>query len=158
MIGVRIKDRESSVLENFEGMEYFPIDENWRLTAHYQLFDEPKVLQTPTILGTVIEEEILGEVVLRVGGETHSLQPSGDPSKGFFLVFGDETNGLETYGGGRFLSTEPVQRDGSLIVDFNKAYSPPCVFTPYATCPLPPAENKLPFAVDAGEKMFGATH
>ncbi|MCP4202323.1 MAG: DUF1684 domain-containing protein [bacterium] len=158
MIGVRLKDRESRLLTEFEGMEYFPIDEDWRLVGRYELFDEPRVLRTPNILGTVSGEEIFGEVVLEVGGERHSLQPSGDPEDGFFLVFGDQTNGSQTYGGGRFVYAEPVGDDGTVVVDFNKAYCPPCVFTPYATCPLPPPENRLPFRVEAGEKMFGAAH
>ncbi len=157
MIGIRLKDRESPVLTGFTGMEYFPIDASWRLTARYELFDQPRILRTPNVLGTVSEEEIAGEVVFEVGGESYRLLPSGD-SEGFFLVFGDGTNGSETYGGGRFLYTGPVEADGSVIVDFNKAYSPPCVFTPHATCPLPPAENKLPIRIEAGEKTFGGAH
>ncbi len=158
MIGVRLKDRESSVLAEFEGMEYFPIDESWRLIGRYVLFDEPRVLRTPNVLGTVTEEEINGEIRFDLGGEVRSLRSSGDPAEGFFVVFGDRTNGSETYGGGRFVHTEPVQADGTVVIDFNKAYCPPCVFTPYATCPLPPPENKLGLRVEAGEKMFGARH
>ena len=158
MIGVRLKDRESSVLAEFEGMEYFPIDETWRLTGRYVLFDEPRVLRTPNVLGTVTEEEIYGEIRFEIGGEMRSLRSSGDPAEGFFVVFGDRTNGSETYSGGRFVHTEPVQADGTVVIDFNKSYCPPCVFTPYATCPLPPLENKLSLRVEAGEKMFGVRH
>lgn len=158
MIGIRLKDRENSVLERFDGMSYFPIDLSRRVVARYELFDQPRILETPNVLGTVSEETIHGEVVFELDGETFKLQPSGDPADGFFLVFGDRTNGAETYGGGRFLYTEPVAEDDSVVVDFNKAYCPPCVFTPYATCPLPPAANKLALRVEAGEKMFGAAH
>ncbi|MFQ5525923.1 MAG: DUF1684 domain-containing protein, partial [Thermoanaerobaculia bacterium] len=158
MTGVRVKDRESPVLAAFEGMDYFPVDAGWRKNARYELFDKPRLLETPNVLGTVSEEEILGQVVFEVDGEAHSLLPSGSPDDGFFLVFGDRTNGAETYGGGRFLYSGPVEADGSVVVDFNKAYSPPCVFTPYATCPLPPAENKLAIRIEAGEKTFGTGH
>lgn len=158
MIGIRVKDSESPVLASFEGMEYFPVDPAWRLDARYELFEEPRILRTPNVLGTVNEEQIFGEVIFEAGGERHSLVPSGKAEEGFFLVFGDATNGAETYGGGRFLYAEPVADDNSVEVDFNKAYSPPCVFTPYATCPLPPAENKLAIRIEAGEKTFAAGH
>lgn len=158
MIGIRLKDSENPVLTEFGGMSYFPIDGSWRLVGRYERFAEPKVLRTPNVLGTETEEEIGGEIRFEVGGEAFSLQPSGDPAEGFFLVFGDRTNGAETYGGGRFLYTEPVAADGSVVIDFNKAYCPPCVFTPYATCPLPPAANKLSLRIEAGEKMFGGAH
>ena len=110
------------------------------------------------MLGDVSEEEIEGEVVFTVDGVEYRLQPSGSPEEGFFLVFGDRTNGDETYGGGRFLYTDAVAEDGTLVVDFNRSYCPPCVFTPWATCPLPPPENKLAVRIEAGEKMFGAAH
>lgn len=158
LIGVRVKDSASPVLASFEGMEYFPADPAWRLDARYELFEEPRILRTPNVLGTVNEEQIFGEVTFEAGGERYSLLPSGNPEDGFFLVFADATNGVETYGGGRFLYTEPVAADNSVEVDFNKAYSPPCVFTAYATCPLPPAENKLPLRIVAGEKTFNAGH
>jgi uncharacterized protein (DUF1684 family) len=158
MIGIRLKDSENPVLTGFSGMSYFPIDGSWRLVGRYERFAEPKVLRTPNVLGTETEEEIGGEVRFEFDGKAFSLQPSGDPAEGFFLVFGDRTNGAETYGGGRFLYTEPVAEDGSVVIDFNKAYCPPCVFTPYATCPLPPAANKLELRIEAGEKMFGEAH
>ncbi len=91
-------------------------------------------------------------------GAEHRLQPLGDPSGELFVVFADATNGGETYGGGRFLYAGPPDDERRLVVDFNKAYNPPCVFTPYATCPLPPPGNRLALAVRAGEKSFGGAH
>ena len=158
MIGIRLKDSESPLLSAFEGMSYFPIDGAWRLTGRYELFAEPRILRIPDVLGSVTEEEIHGELSFGFGGETYRLQPSGDPAEGFFVVFGDRTNGHETYGGGRFLYTDPVAEDGTVVMDFNRAYCPPCVFTPYATCPLPPPVNKLALRIEAGEKMFGEVH
>jgi len=155
LVGIRLKDSANPVLANFEGMNYFDIDPSWHLVGRYELFDEPKVLRTPNVLGTVSEEEIYGAVVFERNGEEYRLEPSGKPENGFFLVFGDQTNGRETYGGGRFLYSEPVAEDGTVVVDFNKAYCPPCVFTPYATCPLPAPQNKLAVRIEAGEKNFG---
>jgi uncharacterized protein (DUF1684 family) len=95
-------------------------------------------------------------VVFEVGGRPYRLDAVQEPgSEDLFLIFGDETNGVETYGGGRFLYASPADKDGRVVVDFNKAYNPPCVFTPYATCPLPPRQNRLALRVEAGEKKFG---
>lgn len=156
-LGIRVKDRASPLLTGFEGMDYFPVDPEWQLTARYEPYDAPREIEVPNILGTTSLERSPGALVIEVDGETYELQPTGDPSKGLFLVFGDGTNGAETYGGGRFLEMPPPTA-GPVFVDLNRAYNPPCVFTPYATCPLPPAQNKLPFAIRAGEKMFAGTH
>jgi len=97
----------------------------------------------------------LGE--LRARGGTHRLIAFDDTGDGrLFFVFGDRTNGRETYGGGRFLYSDPP-RDGRVVLDFNRAYNPPCVFTPWATCPLPPPGNRLPVAIEAGEKKYAGT-
>ena len=95
-----------------------------------------------------------GVVELDIGGRAHRLAALESEAGRLWLVFGDETNGTETYGGGRFLVTGPVQPDGSVEVDFNLAYNPPCVFSPYATCPLPPDGNRLPVRIEAGERAF----
>jgi uncharacterized protein (DUF1684 family) len=97
-------------------------------------------------------------LVFTVQGTECRLTPQGRRGEPLFLVFGDRTNGKTTYGGGRFLVTEPAGADGTVIVDFNRAYNPPCVFTPYATCPVPSPDNLLPVAVTAGEKMWGEPH
>lgn len=156
-LGIRVKDGASPLLEGFEGMEYFEVDPAWELVALYEPYDTPREIEVPNILGTTSVEKSPGVLVIEVGGETHRLEPIGDPSKGLFLIFGDRTNGGETYGGGRFLEMPPPTA-GPVIVDFNRAYNPPCVFSPYATCPLPPAQNKLPFDIRAGETMFGQSH
>ncbi len=93
-------------------------------------------------------------VELVIDGQVRRLACARGGSGRLWLVFGDETNGGETYGGGRFLVTGPVQPDGRVEVDFNLAYNPPCVFSPYATCPLPPDGNRLPLRIEAGERAF----
>lgn len=154
LVGIRVKDRKAELLETFEGMDSFPIDPSWRLEGRYTSYDEPQTMMIPNVLGTASEAEILGEIEFEHEGAKFVLKGTGNPEESFFLVFGDKTNGHGTYGGGRFLYTEAVTEDGTVVADFNKAYNPPCVFTPYATCPLPPADNRLTFGVGAGEKSF----
>jgi uncharacterized protein (DUF1684 family) len=110
------------------------------------------MIRVPNVLGDVSETPATGEVRTTIGGQGISLVAvGGDPAKGFFLIFSDPTRKSETYPAGRFLDTGPV-KDGQVTLDFNYAYNPPCALTPYATCPLPPAQNQLTVAVPAGEK------
>lgn len=150
---VRVKDSDSEVRRDFKGVDRFPVDPAWRILARWEPYDPPKVLKIGNVLGQVSSEPLYGAIEFSYEGQSYELHASGKPSEGLFLVFGDATNGDTTYGGGRFLSLDPPE-DGTILVDFNRAYDPPCVFTPYATCPLPPDENELPFAVTAGEKMW----
>jgi uncharacterized protein (DUF1684 family) len=156
--GVRLKDAESEALAAFEGLDYFPVDRAWRIEARFDQYDEPRTLRVPNILGSSTEQSSPGVAVFVIGGREYRLSPIGGPEEELFFVFGDQTNGHETYGGGRFLYPDGPSAAGSLILDFNKAYSPPCVFTAYATCPLPPRENKLASRIDAGEKVYGSGH
>lgn len=153
-IGVRVKDRESPALVAFEGIESFDVDPRWRVEARFVPYDPPKPIAVPTVLGTMSEQESPGAVEMRVAGRTHRLDvlPGGDDE--YFIVFGDATNARETYGGGRFLVAAAADSEGRVVLDFNRAYNPPCAFTPYATCPLPPPQNRLELAVRAGEKNY----
>jgi len=155
---VRIKDADSEVRRQFTGIERFPVDPAWRVVARLVTAGAPATIAVPNALGQVDEEPCPGYLEFEHGGQTLRLLPMGDPGGPLFIVFGDATSGQQTYGGGRFLGTEPVGEDGTVVLDFNRATNPPCVFTPYATCPLPPAGNVLPVAVTAGEKMWGAMH
>ncbi len=153
-LGVRVKDSEAATLKAFHGLDYFPLDRKWRLEGRFEAAAEVKEVPIPNALG--FDEPILspGHVVFTLDGQEHRLLALDDTGDGrLFLVFGDKTNGGETYGGGRFLYTDPPQA-GRVSIDFNRAYNPPCVFTPYATCPLPPRENRLPMRIEAGEKSF----
>lgn len=156
-LAVRLKDRESAVLTGFTGVEDYPIDEAWRLPGRFEWHDPPKEIQVPNVLGGSYPTPSPASVVFRVDGEEYRLdlwKDSDDPAN-FFTAFGDATNGGATYGGGRFLWVDAPGEDGWTVVDFNEAYNPPCVFTPYATCPIPPRQNRLPFEVEAGEKVWG---
>lgn len=152
-VGVRVKDRESAALEAFHGLDTYPIEKAWRVEARFEPYDPPKTIKIPNILGQVADEPSPGQVVFDWQGKTYRLDTLGDPEEGLSLIFADKTNGKETYGAGRFLDTGPV-RDGKVVVDFNLAYNPPCAFTAFATCPLPPSQNRLALRVEAGEKRY----
>lgn len=154
--GVRAKDRDAATLKNFKGVESFPTDPTWRFQARFEKYSPAKKVEVPNVLGTPETQDSPGAVVFSKEGKTWRLDALFDGRGGeLFLIFGDETNSKETYGGGRFLATPPPAKDGTVVVDFNRAYNPPCVFTPYATCPLPPAQNRLAMRVTAGEKTYG---
>ncbi len=151
---LRVKDRESEVRKRFTGIDRYPVQSDWRIVADYERYIPPKKVIVPDVLGHNNEEECHGAIVFEWQGSTHRLEPLGMWDDELFLVFADETSGRDTYGGGRFVYTG-IPENGKVVVDFNKAYNPPCVFTPYATCPLPSPDNVLPFPVTAGEKNWG---
>jgi uncharacterized protein (DUF1684 family) len=155
-IGVRLKDSESEQLRNFQGVDTYPIDAKWRIEATLEPHDPPGTISIVNVLGDESEEPSPGTLTFTAGGKTHTLHPIGEPGdEQLFLVFADKTSGKDTYGGGRFLVVDAPGEDGRVEIDFNKAYNPPCVFSPYATCPLPPEQNLLTIAVTAGEKNYG---
>jgi len=155
-IGIRLRDRESRFLKDFSGIEMFPLDSTWRVKAKLDPYDPPKIIEVPNVLGTVNESKSPGALVFSIGNTEYRLDPLGElPDKPLFLIFADQTNGVATYGAGRFLSVAAPDSLGYTVIDFNKAYNPPCAFTAYATCPLPPSQNVLAIEVTAGEKNYG---
>ena len=152
-VGVRVKDRESAALQAFHGLDTYPAAPAWRIEARFEPYDPPRTIGIPNVLGQVTDAPAPGAVVFDLQGKTHRLDALGDPKEGLSLIFADQTNGKDTYGAGRFLETGPV-KDGKVVVDFNLAYNPPCAFTAFATCPLPPAQNRLALRVEAGEKRY----
>lgn len=158
-IGLRSKDADAESLKHFLGIDFFDIDPSWRVEARWVTFDKPQPLEIPDVVGTIYKLQVPGKAVFEHAGKTYELLPMNEDTKeGLFFVFADKTSGKITYGGGRFLDTD-APKDGKLILDFNLAYDPPCAFTPYATCPLAPPENRLKVAVEAGEKKYrGSSH
>lgn len=154
---LRWKDSQAETLTTFPGIERFPVNPGLRLEG--RLERSTTRLEIPTVMGYSEQEISPGQAVFDYQGQTYRLHLTGDPEdQKFFLVFSDETSGKESYAAGRFLYVERLEND-RLLLDFNKAYLPPCAFTPYATCPRPPRGNSLPFAVPAGEKnLVGADH
>jgi len=150
--GIRLKDLDSQAARNFHDLAFFPLDLNYRVTAKWVPSDGKKTVDVPTVLGDVSPTPVAGTVVFKINGQEFQLTDlGGDPSKGLFIVFNDLTAKTETYPGGRFLDTDPVV-NGTVVLDFNRAYNPPCAVTPYATCPLAPKENRLTIALPVGEK------
>jgi uncharacterized protein (DUF1684 family) len=156
-LAVRIRDEESPARTTFTGIASFPIDERWRFQARFEPYDPPRTAEVPTIVELVESYLVPGALAFDHGGQTHRIEAFLEEGEtDLFLVFGDLTNRGETYGGGRYMYVPPPDERGLVVVDFNKAYNPPCVFTPFATCALPLAQNRLPIRVEAGEKLYRA--
>lgn len=151
-LGIRLKDLDSAAARNFHDLVFFPLDLNYRVTAKWVPSDGKKTVDVPTVLGDVSPTQVAGTAVFKINGQEFQLTDlGGDPAKGLFIVFNDLTAKTDTYPGGRFLDTDPVA-NGTVVLDFNRAYNPPCAVTPYATCPLAPKENRLTVAIPVGEK------
>ncbi|MEO6873170.1 MAG: DUF1684 domain-containing protein [Chthoniobacterales bacterium] len=151
--GIRVKDSESKSRTEFKGQNWYPIDQSYRVKAHLQALPKPKELLVPNVLGGHFKMKSPGLLHFKLAGKELSFQPVLEDDGSLFIIFRDATNDTETYSAGRFLHADkPV--NGEAILDFNKAENPPCAFTPYATCPLPPAGNDLPVAIKAGEKRY----
>jgi uncharacterized protein (DUF1684 family) len=154
-LAVRIRDRDSAVRREFAGLEYYPVDRAWRIEARFEPHDPPKAMPVPTVLGRDETYRMPGALSFEIDGAGAQLEAFLEtPATDLFIVFGDRTNGEETYGGGRYLHADFADDRGIVVLDFNKAYNPPCVFTPFATCALPLPENRLPIRVEAGEKSY----
>ena len=151
---LRVKDSESAVRMSFDGIERFPVKKKWRVPARLEPYDPPRRLTIPNAMGFDEVVDCRGALVFEIDGKEYRLEPMSEADGEMFIVFGDATSGHDTYGGGRFVYIESPDREGKTYIDFNRAYNPPCVFTPYATCPLPHAENILPVRVEAGEKNW----
>jgi uncharacterized protein (DUF1684 family) len=151
-IGIRVKDEESDAVRQYRGPVFFPLDLSYRVTAAWVPSDGKQTVDVPNVLGDVTPTPIAGTAVFKVNGQELRLTDLGGDATGeLFFVFSDPTSRTNTYPGGRFLKAGPVS-NGTVIIDFNRAYNPPCSVTPYATCPLAPKENRLTMAIPAGEQ------
>ncbi len=151
---VRLKDREARTLRFFAGLHWYEIDERFRVTAEFEPFSEPKDVLVPNVLGGSFKMKSPGVLRFRIGSRTFTLEPVvEDGEKQLFIIFRDLSSKKASYGAGRFLYSE-LPRDGKVILDFNEAENPPCAYTPFATCPLPPAQNRLDVEIPAGERKY----
>lgn len=151
--GIRLKDNQSKTRLDFKGQKWFPVDESYKVTARLEAYPEPKELLVPNVLGNQSKEKSPGLLKFTLKGKECSLQPILEEDGSLFLVFRDTSNYKTSYNAGRFLHADkPV--DGETELDFNRAENPPCAFTPFATCPLPPPGNELAVEVSAGEKRY----
>jgi len=154
-LGIRLRDDDSDLLHAFKGLERYPVDPGYRVEAVLEPGGSSSQVSITNVLGQTYRRPSPGMLVFTLDGREQRLIPIiEDGSDELFIIFADATSGKETYGGGRFLYAKHPDDDGKVILDFNKAYNPPCVFTPYATCPLPPEQNVLPLAIRAGEKNY----
>jgi len=153
---IRLKDKNNKNRREFTGLKWYPIRENYRVTATFVEYDPPKQVQVPNILGQSENLPSPGYASFTLNGKKLRLEPvlEEPDAKELFFIFRDLTSGEGTYPSGRFLYAE-MPKEGKIVLDFNKAYNPPCAFTPYATCPLPPKQNKLPVRIEAGEMNYG---
>lgn len=155
---LRIKDSEADTRKHFLGLDYFPVDPTWRIVATWVPFDPPHKLKIGSVIGTIDTVDVPGKAVFTRDGHTFELLPYQEEKGGpLFFVIADRTSGKETYGAARFMDVA-LPKDGKVILDFNLAFNPPCAFTPYATCPLAPPENRLNLRVTAGEEKYRGGH
>jgi uncharacterized protein (DUF1684 family) len=151
--GIRLKDNNSRLRKEFTGLDYFPVSEDYRIRT--RLVPDAKKIPISNVLGQIADTPSPGYVEFEIHGQKLRLTPVEESPNELSFIFRDLTAGKETYGSGRFLDAE-LGKDGEVVLDFNKAYNPPCAFTPYATCPLPPKENRLAVRIEAGELKYGA--
>jgi uncharacterized protein (DUF1684 family) len=152
-LAIRMRDTQSRMRKEFTGLRWLPIREHYRVTAKWTAYDQPRKIAIPNILGQTEQLPSPGFATFTLNGQTLRLEPvlEGDQ---LFFIFRDQTALKTTYGAGRFLYSA-LPKDGKVVLDFNKAYNPPCAFTPYATCPLPPKQNRLAVKIEAGELRYG---
>ena len=158
--GLRIKDSKAPARTQFHGLRWYPPDETYRVQAKWIPYNPPHQVAIPTILGTEVKSDVPGAAEFTLDGKMLRLEPilESPDEKELFFILRDTTSTTETYGAGRFLYTplpdHGLTQPGELVLDFNRAQNPPCAYTPYATCPLPPPQNRLPIAIPAGQQRY----
>ena len=151
---LRVKHADAPTRTRFKGIDYWPAAVDWRVPGRFVPHPPGRTLAIANIIGTTDDVPNPGAIEFERDGRTYRIEALDEGDGGLFLVFADRTNGHGSYGAGRFLDAAKPDAHGRVALDFNRAYNPPCAFTPFATCPLPPAENRLDLAIDAGEKSY----
>ena len=152
---IRLRDLQSAMRRGFTGLTYYPLSETYRVDATFTAYPEPRKIRIPNVLGQNPEMVSPGVVTFTLNGQAIRLEPvyETDEKKDLFFIFKDATSRDTTYPAGRFLHS-PLPQNGHATIDFNLAYNPPCAFTDFATCPLPPKQNQLAIRIEAGEKAY----
>jgi len=151
--GLRVRDKNSPARLRFKGLKWFPARENYRIIATFTAYDEPKEIRIMNVLGDELKLKTPGLLTFTLNGQKFELRPVIEDEKKLFIIFRDLTAGKTTYPAGRFLYAD-LPKDGKVVLDFNRAENPPCAFTEFATCPLPPRQNFMNTAINAGEMRF----
>jgi uncharacterized protein len=158
---LRLKDKHCPLLQSFTGLNWFPVDDSFNLTARFIPYDSPKQFDSQNVLGDPIKLDITGYVLFTLRGQEYRLEAESNRDGSLFIVFRDLTSGKLTYPASRFLDTEAPKDspNGKTVqLDFNKAYNPPCAYNPYTTCPIPLPANRLRIEIPAGEKLYKHPH
>lgn len=155
--GVRLWDRTHERRTSFAGRRWYPINEDMCVQGRFTAYEPPRPIEISNILGDVEEMQAAGSVEFELAGQKQSLEALSTKGEQLFIILRDMTSGQSSYGMGRFLVTDGPQ-DGAVMLDFNRVYNPPCAFTDFATCPMPPRQNHLPIAIEAGELMTSNEH
>lgn len=154
-LAVRTRWPQAESRTGFKGLDYYPFSADWRVLARFEPHPEGRTMPIGSVLGDITEEPNPGAVAFEFDGQTFRLEAiASEGDEELFFIFADRTSGRETYGAGRMLYAPLPDENGLTVLDFNRAYSPPCAFTAYSTCPLPPPENRLDVTVTAGEKNY----
>jgi uncharacterized protein len=156
IVGIRLRDIESVGVKDFKGITRYPTNSDWRCEAIVEKSTEPKMIDISNVLGQTTPQASHGTLVFEIKGEEYRLDAIDGGKDELFIIFGDQTNEHDTYPSGRYIYVKRPDEFGKTILDFNKSYNPPCAFTPFATCPLPPNQNVLSVAITAGEKNYSA--
>lgn len=154
VMSIRLRDLSHPMLNEKLNIDFFQPNKSLVLHGKFIEYDLIKSRKTNNIIGAEFSEPVPGVIKFKIKNKEFSLEPTIAPSGNFFVVFADETNGKQTYGGGRFLYINPPDNNGNVLINFNKSYNPPCVFSSFTTCPLPSAFNTLSIPINAGEKMY----
>lgn len=153
-VGIRFRNLKAKTLLDFKGIERFPVNADWRINGKLVQPVED-ILMITNVLGQNTATKNAGKFVFEKNGQTFSLDVIDEGGDKLFIVFADQTSGVSTYGAGRFIEIPKPDANGNTAIDFNYAYNPPCAFTAFATCPLPPKQNRLALKIEAGEKNYG---
>lgn len=158
-VGVRLRDLENEEVHNFKGIDNYATHANWRIEATVVHSDDAKMIDITNVLGQTTPQVSPATLVFSIDEKEYRLDALDGGKEELFIIFGDSTNGNETYPSGRYMYVKRDDSENKTILDFNKAYNPPCAFTPFATCPLPPKQNVLDLSIEAGEKKYsGIAH
>lgn len=154
---LRVKHADAETRTQFAGLDYWPADPSWKIRGKFVSNPPGKTIPVADIIGSISDEPSPGAVEFERDGKTWRIDALDEGDGRLFLVFADRTNGHGSYGAGRFLYADAPDAAGNVVVDFNQAYNPPCAFTSFATCPLPPPDNRLDLAITAGEKKYAGS-
>lgn len=150
---LRIKDSSAQGINDFSGIDYFPLSEEYVVEATFIPYEPVKVMEIINVLGLLSKETALGQLSFDIKGENYKLDVM-DSDDDYYVIFADKTSGRTTYGPGRFIYVPKPIANNLTTINFHKAYNPPCAFSDYSTCPLPPPQNRISVYIDAGEKKY----